>query len=72
MNSNNQLTVNDRLIEFKLLKSANCLPLSDDELVRIWFNDPIRSAESSRRLLLNWESELDSEPYLNLREECET
>jgi hypothetical protein len=51
---------------------SNCLPLSDDELVRICFNDPLRSAESNRKLLLERESELDPEPFSNLREECET
>jgi hypothetical protein len=72
MNSNNRLTVNERLIEFKLAKSANCLPRTYDEWVRICFNDPLRSAGSNRRLLLEQESELDPEPFLNLREECET
>ncbi|MGB5091445.1 MAG: hypothetical protein WBN72_10930 [Nitrososphaeraceae archaeon] len=36
------------------------------------FNDPLRSAESSRRLLLERESESDPEPFSSLREECET
>ena len=35
-------------------------------------NDPLRSAESSKRLLLDRESELDREPFSSLREECET
>jgi hypothetical protein len=35
-------------------------------------NDPLRSAESSRRLLLEQESESDPEPFSSLMEECET
>jgi hypothetical protein len=35
-------------------------------------NDPLRSAESSRRLLLEQESELNPEPFSGLMEECET
>jgi hypothetical protein len=31
------------------------------------FNDPLRSAESSRRLLLERESESDPEPFSSLR-----
>ncbi len=42
----------------------------DDEFVRICFNDPLRSAESSSQLLLDRESELDPEPFSSLREEC--
>jgi hypothetical protein len=45
------------------ITTANYLPFRDD---------PLRSAESSRRLLLDRESELDPEPFSNLREECET
>jgi len=40
--------------------------------IPICFNDPLRSAELKRRVLLNQESESDSEPYSSLREECET
>ena len=58
------MTVNDRLKEFKPLKSADCFTT--------FRNDPLRSAESSKRLLLDWESELDPEPFSSLREECET
>jgi hypothetical protein len=45
MNSNSRLTVNDRLKEFKPLKSADCFTT--------FRNDPLRSAESSKRLLLD-------------------
>ena len=34
--------------------------------------DPLWSAESNKRLLLERESESDPEPFLSLREECET
>jgi hypothetical protein len=51
---------------------GNSYHLSDDELVRMWFNDPLRSAESSTRLLLEREPESDPEPFSSLREECET
>ena len=54
------------------LKSANYLPHSNDELVRICFNDPLQSAESSTRLLLEPEPESDPELFSGLREECET
>jgi hypothetical protein len=35
-------------------------------------NDPLRSAEASRRLLLKRESESDPVPFSSLREKCET
>jgi hypothetical protein len=35
-------------------------------------NDPLRSAESSKRLLLEQESKSDPEPFSSLREKCET
>ena len=41
-------------------------------LIKGLINDPLLSAESSRRVFLNQESKLDSEPYCSLREECET
>ena len=44
----------------------------EDELFRICFNDPLRSAESSTRLLLKRGPEPDPVPFSSLREEGET
>jgi hypothetical protein len=41
-------------------------------VIKELINDPLRSAESSTRLLLEREPESDPEPFSSLREECET